>query len=241
MSPPAPQLRVIPGGSLGEPTETELLRAFSAGDSAAFGQLIKRHQETVFKVVRRYARSNDDARDLAQRAFLQAFEAAERALPRLAAEGADVPFKAWVLRIAVNLGKNHVRDARRWTLTAVAALERCQATARLLGLAALPPLTQTERLVLNGLSTGTQQVWIAQRRRGDGLRRGAGLVLAAGLGALIASALLGRPEPILSAPIVRTVMVTAPEIPVLDFEEANLSDDEVFFEVGWPSPTEGDL
>lgn len=122
MSPPAPQLRVIPGGSSEEPTEADLLRAFSAGDSSAFGALIKRHQETVFKVVRRYARSPEDARDLTQRAFLQAFEAAERALPKLGGEA--VPFKAWVLRIAVNLGKNHVRDTSRWPNAPVSLVDQ---------------------------------------------------------------------------------------------------------------------
>lgn len=86
------------------------MRAFSAGDSPAFGQLIRRHQETVFRVVRRYARSADEARDLTQRAFLQALEASERA-----PLSSDVPFKAWVLRIAINLGKNHVRDVVKRT------------------------------------------------------------------------------------------------------------------------------
>jgi RNA polymerase sigma-70 factor (ECF subfamily) len=91
--------------------------------------LIKRHQETVFRVVRRYARSPEDARDLTQRAFLQAFEAAERALPKLAQEGDIVPFKAWVLRIAVNLGKNHVRDSARWASAPVSLVERLPAVA----------------------------------------------------------------------------------------------------------------
>ncbi len=116
----------------------------------------------------------------------------------------------------------------------------CQETSKLLGLAALPPLTQTERLMLNGLASTTQQAWRSRPTRTGGFRRGASLLMAAGLGALLASALL-KPATVISEPIVRTVMVTAPEIPVLDFEEANLSDDEVFFEVGWPSPTEGDL
>lgn len=107
-------LRVIPGGSTTELTENELVRAFSAGDSGALGKLISRHQETVFRVVRRYARSAEDARDLTQRAFLQALEAAQRTLPRLAPSEQEVPFKAWLLRIAVNLGKNHVRDTGRW-------------------------------------------------------------------------------------------------------------------------------
>ncbi len=124
-----------------------------------------------------------------------------------------------------------------------AHLERCtacQETARVLGLAALPPLTQTERLVLSGLAATTVERARSQRRRGEGVRRVGTLALAAGLGALLASAVVSRPAPV-SEPMVRTVMMTAPEVPVLDFDEANLSDDEVFFEVGWPSPTEGDL
>jgi RNA polymerase sigma-70 factor (ECF subfamily) len=123
VSPSAPHLRVIPGGSVREPTESELVRAFSAGDPAALTQLIRRHQDTVFRVVRRYAKSVDDARDLTQRAFLQALEAAQRALPRLASSDQEVPFKAWLLRIAVNLGKNHARDAGRWLLTSLDAVD----------------------------------------------------------------------------------------------------------------------
>ena len=53
------------------------------------------------------SRSADDALDLSQRAFLQAFEAARRALPRLLASSLEVPFKAWLLRIAVQI---HVAD-----------------------------------------------------------------------------------------------------------------------------------
>ncbi|MDP1825056.1 MAG: hypothetical protein Q8L48_17495 [Archangium sp.] len=119
----------------------------------------------------------------------------------------------------------------------------CQATARLLGLATLPPLTQNERLLLNGLSASTHEAWRARRSRGEGLRRFASLALAAGLGALLASAVLVKtlPRAVPAEPQVRTVLVAAPEVPVLDFDGANLSDDEVFFEVGWPSPTEGDL
>ncbi|MFZ5442615.1 MAG: RNA polymerase sigma factor [Myxococcota bacterium] len=99
------------------------MRAFSAGDAGAFGALVQRHQELVYRVVRRYARSIDDGRDLTQRAFLQAFEAAERALPRLLAAGQEVPFRAWLLRIAVNLAKNHARDTSRWHLVPVDALD----------------------------------------------------------------------------------------------------------------------
>ena len=118
----------------------------------------------------------------------------------------------------------------------------CQATAQVLGLAALPALTEPERLMLNGLAASTHQQWRAQRRRGEGLRRVVSLAMAAGLGALLASAVLAKTAPAVHVdPQVKTVTVMESEVPVLDFEEANLSDDEVFFEVGWPSPTEGDL
>lgn len=118
----------------------------------------------------------------------------------------------------------------------------CQETAKLLGLAALPAISQEEQLLLNGLAASTQQVWRAQHKRGEGLKRGLSLVLAAGVGALLASVLVQREvQTITPKPEVRTVMVTPPEIPDLELEAANLSDDEVFFEVGWPSPTEGDL
>ena len=116
----------------------------------------------------------------------------------------------------------------------------CRGTARVLGLAAMPPLSDSERLLLKGLSATTLERARSQRSRGSTMRRFGTLALAAGLGALLASAVMARTV-VAPEPEVRTVLMTAPEMPVLEFDEANLSDDEVFFEVGWPSPTEGDL
>jgi hypothetical protein len=113
----------------------------------------------------------------------------------------------------------------------------CQETARLLSLAALPAVSDSERAALVGLEQDTVRAWKAEHRRGEAVKRAASLLLAAGLGALIASGLLLNTTP----PAVQTVFVSAPEVPVLEMEEDNLSEDEVFFEVGWPSPTEGDL
>lgn len=115
---------MLSGGAAAQPSEAELLRAFCAGDLAAFGQLVRRHQDTVFRLVRRYAASAEDARDLTQKAFLQAFEAAQRTAPKLIASDEPVPFKAWLLRIAVNLGKNSVRDTARWEWAPVDVLDR---------------------------------------------------------------------------------------------------------------------
>jgi RNA polymerase sigma-70 factor (ECF subfamily) len=107
-----PTLRVITGAPESDRGDDLLVSAFLDGDDDAFGELVRRYQRTVIAVVRRYADVNDDARDLAQRAFLRAFEAARRSA-WLRLRG-PVPFRAWLLRIAVNLGKNHLRDSRRW-------------------------------------------------------------------------------------------------------------------------------
>jgi RNA polymerase sigma-70 factor (ECF subfamily) len=89
-----------------------LVDSFLGGDAAAFDQLIRRHEELVLRIVRRYARDADDARDLAQRTYVRAFEAARRTFGRPFDE--RVPFQRWLVRIAVNLARNHVRDAGRW-------------------------------------------------------------------------------------------------------------------------------
>jgi RNA polymerase sigma-70 factor (ECF subfamily) len=108
---------------VGPRSDAALCRDFLTGDSAAFGELVRRHQELVVRLLRRYTRTLDDALDLSQRAFLQAFEAARRALPRLMGSNGEVPFKAWLLRIAVNLAKNHARNAARWPTAPLEALD----------------------------------------------------------------------------------------------------------------------
>ena len=117
---PRAGLRLV---AVGPRTDSALCGDFLSGDQAAFGELVRRHQDVVFRMLRRYTRTADDALDLSQRAFLQAFEAARRALPRLMSATDDVPFKAWLLRIAVNLAKNQLRDAARWPAAGLEVLE----------------------------------------------------------------------------------------------------------------------
>jgi RNA polymerase sigma-70 factor (ECF subfamily) len=139
--------------------EDALLGAWLAGDDRAFGELVRRHQPLVLAIVRRYAATPEDARDLAQRTFLKAFESARRVLSRRVRNA--VPFKRWLVRVAVNLAKNHRRDAVRWTSvpfemerlalagpSAPDLLERAQATARVRGAILLLPRRQREVLTL---------------------------------------------------------------------------------------------
>lgn len=73
-----------------------------SGDQAAFGELVRRHQDAVFRVVRRTSRVDADrAEDLAQETFLRAYQA----LDRFRGDGA---FLHWLFRIATNLTINRV-------------------------------------------------------------------------------------------------------------------------------------
>jgi len=103
------------------PDDEALCRAFLAGDEAAFGTLVFRHRVLVLSLVRRYASAPEDAADLAQQAFLRALEASRRVFSRWSLAG-PMPFRAWLIRIALNLAKNHARRGRRW-LQAVDAPE----------------------------------------------------------------------------------------------------------------------
>ena len=159
-----PQLRLLAGGAAGGPDEDALVQAWLGGDEAAFGALVHRHEPLVLAIVRRYAATPEDARDLAQRTFLRAFEAARRALRAgLAGEAGGVPFRRWLARVAVNLARNHRRDERRWgpaaseaTLQAVPAagaaapdaLLRAEAAARMRAAVLRLPRRQREVLTL---------------------------------------------------------------------------------------------
>jgi len=123
-----PPLRLVPGGVTPARREEEaLVAAFLVGDDEAFGELVRRHEPMVLAIVRRYATSPDDARDLAQRTFLRAFEAARRSLRR--GPRAAIPFRRWLIRVAVNLAKNHRRDALRVQRVPVEDAERTVAAA----------------------------------------------------------------------------------------------------------------
>ena len=123
-------LTVLTGG--GTASDEALLVDFFAGSARAFGELVGRHQRLVQALVRRYVSRPEDAADLTQAAFLRAFGAVRRSFAK---QGAAQPglFRAWLVRIAVNVGKNHARDAGRWRFEDCASRKttpRCISTMR---------------------------------------------------------------------------------------------------------------
>lgn len=72
-----------------------LVVAAKTGDELAFETLVKRHQKRIFAVALRYTRVREDAQDVAQQTFHNAFV-------YLQEFGRKSSFSTWLTRIAVN-------------------------------------------------------------------------------------------------------------------------------------------
>jgi RNA polymerase sigma-70 factor (ECF subfamily) len=83
----------IPKQRLASAHDLDLVGLAAAGDRAAFGELVRRHGSAVRALLRRMGAEPATADDVAQDAFLAAFEQ----IAEFRGEGA---FRAWVSRIA---------------------------------------------------------------------------------------------------------------------------------------------
>jgi RNA polymerase sigma-70 factor (ECF subfamily) len=86
--------------------DRELVERFRAGDRSAFDILVRSHQKGVWRMVRRYIKSDADAADVTQQAFVRAFKG-------LASFRGASSVKSWLFRIAINCSLSWIRDHRR--------------------------------------------------------------------------------------------------------------------------------
>ena len=92
--------------SLGDRHDVELAALAAAGDRRAFGELVRRHGSSVRGLLRRMGAEPSLADDVAQDAFIQAFE-------RCAEFRGEGAFAGWVKRIAARLYiKRRAKEAR---------------------------------------------------------------------------------------------------------------------------------
>lgn len=84
----------------------ELVERAREGDRAAMERLYRDHAGRVFSVVRRLAGDDTLADDLAQEAWLRAFE-------KLDLFRGEASFGTWMYRLATNTALNHLRSHRR--------------------------------------------------------------------------------------------------------------------------------
>jgi RNA polymerase sigma-70 factor (ECF subfamily) len=91
----------------GRPTEeAELVGRARAGDAAAYGELVRMHQQIAMRTAWLVTRNATEAEDAVQEAFVKAY----RALGRFR-EGS--PFRPWLLAIVANEARNRRRFAAR--------------------------------------------------------------------------------------------------------------------------------
>jgi RNA polymerase sigma-70 factor (ECF subfamily) len=76
--------------------EAALVRRCQAGEADAFAELVAQHQDRLYNVIVRMCRHAADAEELAQEAFLRAFE-------RIGQFRGGSRFYTWLFRVAVNL------------------------------------------------------------------------------------------------------------------------------------------
>ena len=167
-------------------TDAALVAGAKRGDHSAFETLVRRYQDRVLNLARRIVAEADAAADVAQEAFIKAYER----LPRFRGKAR---FSTWLYRITVNEARAYLRTQRRrqarwemWTAleaTQPQVADTNQQTGPLLGL--LQELPEKQRVALAlfyvqelsvaeiaraaGAPTGTVKAWLFRGR--ERLRR----------------------------------------------------------------------
>jgi RNA polymerase sigma-70 factor (ECF subfamily) len=98
----APLQPVPPAPAAPADPEADLLARLRAGDEAAFRDFVQQQTPALLRVTRRLLRSDDEARDAVQDAFVAAF----RGLPRFRG---DSRLGTWIYRIAINAALARLR------------------------------------------------------------------------------------------------------------------------------------
>ena len=83
--------------------DVQLVHMIKAGDKSAFGKLYYLHQSRVRAIVGQYVQDRDETEDLMQVVFMKVFQS----LRHFRGESA---FTTWLTRIAINVGRSHLRS-----------------------------------------------------------------------------------------------------------------------------------
>jgi RNA polymerase sigma-70 factor (ECF subfamily) len=88
-------------------TDDQLVAQAQEGDLPAFEELVKKYQREVYGLACRMVSDAEEARDLAQQAFLQAFI-------HIKSFRRDAQFRTWLFRIAINQCYNFLKGRRKF-------------------------------------------------------------------------------------------------------------------------------
>jgi RNA polymerase sigma-70 factor (ECF subfamily) len=96
----------LQGRSEDDAEDVRLMALVGRGDTAAFEDLIERHQSLVAGTIARMLGSNSDVEDIAQQVFIRVWKSAGRYVAR-------AKFTTWLLKITRNLVFNELRRSKR--------------------------------------------------------------------------------------------------------------------------------
>jgi RNA polymerase sigma factor (sigma-70 family) len=83
-------------------SEDDWIRRAQAGDGRAFSELVRRHQNSVYRYLLRLVGSHEDALEMTQDAFIKAWQALPQWQP-------EAQFRTWLFRIANNTALDALR------------------------------------------------------------------------------------------------------------------------------------
>ncbi|SFR31573.1 RNA polymerase, sigma subunit, ECF family [Robiginitalea myxolifaciens] len=100
-----------------QPTDKEIIRSVREGDVQAFGLLVDKYQHMVYTLAVRVVKNREIAEEVAQDAFVKAFEALE-------GFKGESKFSTWLYRIAYYRALDvSDREKRKWRVTHEVAVE----------------------------------------------------------------------------------------------------------------------
>ena len=100
-----PEALPIPDQTPQPPDEMALVKRAKQGDLSAYDDLVRRYQERIYATVYHMTANHEDANDLAQEAFIKAYQA-------LKTFKGGSSFYTWVYRIAVNKTINFLKQRK---------------------------------------------------------------------------------------------------------------------------------
>jgi RNA polymerase sigma-70 factor (ECF subfamily) len=88
-------------------TESQLVARAQDGELPAFEELVQKYQREVYGLACRIVSDSEEAKDLTQQAFLQAFV-------HIKGFRQDAQFRTWLFRIAINQCYNYLKSRKRF-------------------------------------------------------------------------------------------------------------------------------
>lgn len=82
--------------------DARLVRSFREGNDEAFSRLVSKYQDPLYSIVYRMVGEREEARDIAQEAFVKAYRGIDTFDP-------GRPFRSWLLSIGTHTAIDHLR------------------------------------------------------------------------------------------------------------------------------------